>query len=135
MGQVVNSSVFIALERSRRGVDFLTSRLRASSLVIAAVIASELLVGVHRADSTDRRQRRQTYVEDVLLRMPLIPFDLAAARTHARLWADLSAAGQMIGPHDIIVAATALTLGYSVLTYKLRDFQRVPGLDVRQPTW
>jgi tRNA(fMet)-specific endonuclease VapC len=41
----------------------------------------------------------------------------------------------MIGLHDIEVAATALTHGYGVLTDNVRDFERVPGLIVRQPVW
>ncbi len=41
----------------------------------------------------------------------------------------------MIALHDLIIAATALANGYGVLTENVRDFIRVPGLEVRQPTW
>ena len=41
----------------------------------------------------------------------------------------------MIGAHDLQIAATALAWGYAVLTDNLRDFHRVPGLEVRQPIW
>jgi predicted nucleic acid-binding protein len=47
----------------------------------------------------------------------------------------LAAAGQLIGDRDLLIAATALTHGYDLLTNNLRDFARVPGLRVRQPTW
>jgi len=56
------------------------------------------------------------------------------ARVHARLWADLAAAGQLIGPHDLILAATALALGWSVATYNAHEFTRVPGRVVHAPT-
>ena len=61
------------------------------------------------------------------------PFDLRVARVHARRWAELAAAGQITGPHDLIIGATALTHGYDVLTLNLREFRQVPGLIVRQP--
>ena len=66
---------------------------------------------------------------------PALPFDLRVARMHARIWAQLAAAGQPIGAHDVLIAATALAHGYAVLTQHLRDFQQVPGLVVRQPNW
>jgi predicted nucleic acid-binding protein len=74
-------------------------------------------------------------VETVLDRVPALPFDMDSARTHARLFAELSAAGQLIGANDLIIAATAVTRGYSVLTHNLRHFERIPGLIVRRPEW
>ena len=79
--------------------------------------------------------RREAFVEAVLQLAPTVPFDLRVARTHARLWSELAAAGQQVGAHDQLIAATALAHGYAVLTENLRDFQRVPGLAVRRPTW
>ena len=33
---------------------------------------------------------------------------------------------------DLLIGATALSLGFKVLTGNLRDFQRIPGLMVMQ---
>jgi predicted nucleic acid-binding protein len=57
-------------------------------------------------------------------------FDLLAARAHARLWAELAAAGLDVGAHDRLVAATAIMAGWRVGTANVRHFDRVPGLDV-----
>ena len=65
----------------------------------------------------------------------ILPFDLSAARIHAELWAQLTAAGHMIGPNDLLIAATALAYGYAVLTENVRESERVPGLTVRRPAW
>ncbi len=54
------------------------------------------------------------------------------ARVHARLVADLTAAGRLIGPNDVMIAATAVAHGYGLLTLNVREFARVPGLDVRR---
>jgi predicted nucleic acid-binding protein len=58
--------------------------------------------------------------------------DLAVARHHARIWSDLQRHGLVIGAHDLIIAATALTHGLVVLTGNVRVFGRVEGLAVRQ---
>ena len=67
--------------------------------------------------------------------MPILPFGLAEARIHARIWAGLTASGTLIGAHDLLIAATALAHGFDLLTDNVREFSRVPGLVVRQPVW
>ena len=50
------------------------------------------------------------------------------ARRHAELWADLTRRGRGIGPHDMLVGATALARGYALSTLNRRGFARVRGL-------
>jgi predicted nucleic acid-binding protein len=64
-----------------------------------------------------------------------LPFDLVVAGIHARLWAQLAEARQLIGPHDLLIAAIAVAYGHAVLTENAREFGRIPGLVVRQPAW
>ena len=135
MAQLIDSSVFIALERQNRPVGALASAAPDEPVALAAITASELLVGVKRADTPVRRLRRETFVEAILDLVPVLAFDLRAARVHAQLWSQLMAVGVSIGAHDMLIAATALTHGYSVLTDNVREYRRVPGLEVRQPSW
>lgn len=99
---------------------------------MASITASELLHGVHRA-APHARARRTAFVEATLTAFPPIAFDLAAARIHASLWAGFVVRGDQIGPHDLIIAATALAIGWSVATLNHREFSRVPGLGVVVP--
>lgn len=101
----------------------------AEEVGIAAITASELLHGVHRA-TTEHRARREAFVEGVLAAFPAFPFDLLAARAHARLWAGLASSGMDVGAHDRLVAATAITAGWRVGTANVRHFERIPGLEV-----
>lgn len=135
MTLLIDSSVFIALERRRVTLDALVHVAPDEPVALASITASELLAGVYRADSLARRVQREAFVEAILERVPVLPFDLLVARIHAQLWAELTTSGQLIGAHDLLIGATALAHGYSVLTDNLRDFRRVPGLNVRQPTW
>ena len=52
------------------------------------------------------------------------------ARTHARLWADLAEEGCVIGAHDLWLAAACLTHGLRMATANVREFRRVPALEV-----
>lgn len=132
---MIDSSVVIELERRGQSPESLARLAFGGPIALASVSASELLVGVHRAAPSERRIRRQAFVETVLALTPIVPFDLEAARVHARLWADLAGAGQSVGHDDLLIAATALAHGHDVLTLNRRDFERVPGLVVRRPGW
>jgi len=141
VGQLIDTSIFIGIER--RGMtprDVALVGAAEETAALPAITASEPLIGVHRADSEDRRVRREVFVEGVLEAFQIMPFDLRVARVHARLWAGLLWAGllsrgQMIGESDLLIAATALAHSCAVLTENVRDFGRVPELVVRQPRW
>lgn len=64
----------------------------------------------------------------------MYPFDLPAARIYAELWAALQKKGIQIGAHDLMIAAIAISLGFSVATLDLRDYGRVDGLTLEQIT-
>ena len=99
-----------------------------SQWALAAVTASELLHGVHRASTTVQRRRREAFVEQVLSHIETVPFDLVVARIHARLAAELYKTP--VGAHDLMIAATAVALGYRVATRDLRSFPKIRGLRV-----
>jgi predicted nucleic acid-binding protein len=127
---LIDASVLIAAERGGLDLGRLAEDQDGGGVAISAVTASELLHGVHRAQTAAQRQRRQAFVESLLSRLPTLPFDLEAARVHAALWADLAQAGVAIGERDLLIAATALAVDYSVTTRDQRSFPRIPGLRV-----
>lgn len=135
MARLIDSSVFIDLERRGESIGKLDTILHGEPFALASITASELLVGVYRSDVDRHRERQLDFVETLLGQVPVLGFDLDTARTHAQLAAGMAATGQSIGANDLLIAATALTRGYSVLTHNLRHFQRVPGLVVDVPVW
>jgi tRNA(fMet)-specific endonuclease VapC len=60
--------------------------------------------------------------------MQLLPFDSECAVEAARIRATLDAAGTPIGPHDTLIAATALRHQATLVTRNVREFSRVPAL-------
>ena len=99
---------------------------------VAAITVAELWHGVERA-SAAHRVKRQQYLQAVLAPLPVIPYTEQTAYEHARIWAELEAAGKMIGYYDLIVAATALERGSQVASFNQRHFAQVKGLTVIDP--
>jgi len=134
MGLILDTSVLIAAEKGRLDIQQLFAAHEGEPFYIAAITAAELLHGVARAQPSARRRQRSLYVEGVLSQLEPIEFDLSVARRHAEAWAALGKKGGMIGPYDLLIAATALHHGHSVVTLNLGEFRRVPGLRVVDPT-
>ena len=130
MGLVLDSSILIADERGRFDLTGFLRQFPSSQPVIAAITASELLHGVERAVNAGRKARRQQHVEMILASVIVQSFELTQARCHARIWADLESRGMMIGAHDLLIAATALSMGHDLGTLNTSEFRRVPGLNV-----
>ena len=130
MGTLIDTSVLIAAERGRLVPAALQHEHDDEEIAIAAITASELLHGVHRLKHAVSRARAERFVEELLDLIPVIPFDLDVARVHARLDAELSAAGAAVGDADLQIAATAVALDYRIATRDLRSFPRIKGLDV-----
>jgi tRNA(fMet)-specific endonuclease VapC len=130
MAVLIDASVLIEAERGRLDLEPHVARRPDAEAFLSVVTASELLHGVHRAEQPDVRARRSAFVEGILERFPLLSVDLACARAHAQLWAELRRAGTLVGPHDLWLAATCIAHGLTIVTANVREFARVPGLEV-----
>jgi tRNA(fMet)-specific endonuclease VapC len=127
MAVLVDSSVLVDAER--RGLS-LKQAIGEQDRAISVITASELLLGVRRAGNRANRTRRAAFVEQLLAVIEPLPITLAVARVHAEIWAELQGEGNMIGAHDLWIAATAISHGMDVATANAREFERVPGLGV-----
>ena len=130
MGTLVDTSVLIAAQHAEIDIGKMLAVQGDQPVVVPTICVSELLHGPHRMANAVARARAERLVEDLLARFTIVDFDLEIARVHARLAADLSAKGTQVGAHDLIIAATALSLDYRVATRDRRSFPKIPGLDV-----
>ncbi len=128
MGILINTDVWVLAEKSG-GTLGLARWSAYGGAYMSAVTASELLVGVERANTAQRRARRGAFVENLLATIPVLEFTLPLARTHARMIAALSK-NVTAGAHDAIIAATAVHHGYGLLTRNVADFKIFQGLKI-----
>jgi len=127
MGIVLDTCVLIAAEKQK--ITF--SQIENSEeTFITAITASELLLGVKLADNEVRRNKRSAFVEHILNSFTILPFSAESARIHSEIHSSLWRKGELIGAHDMIIAAIALSHGYSLVTGNYKEFARVVGLNV-----
>jgi tRNA(fMet)-specific endonuclease VapC len=125
---LIDTDVLVDVERSGSAAA-LERAVGDEERAVSVITVSELLHGVHRATGA-RRARRSAFVEHVLAGFVPIPITAAVARVHAGVWAELAGRGEVIGAHDLWIAATALAHGFGVATRNAVEFERVPGLRV-----
>ncbi len=132
MAIILDTDVLVQGERETFDLEgWLASRPN-DEFEVAAITVAELWHGVERA-SRAHRDRRELYVKAVVETFPIIPYTEQTAYEHARIWAELEAAGKMIGFYDVIVGATALERGSQVATFNRRHFAQIKGLGVIEP--
>ena len=92
---------------------------------IPAVVLYELEYGI--AKSTSPR-KRQAQLKELCALVEILPFDNEAARLSASIRANLEKKGAPIGPHDILIAGTALANKSTLVTNNTKEFSRVSKL-------
>ena len=105
-------------------------------VAIAAITLAELTVGVELATAR-QRSRRQSYVDEIAASIPILPYDEPVALRHARLLVAVRRAGRPRGAHDLVIAATAVAAGRTVVSADRRAFDGLPGvtaIDYRPPS-
>ena len=114
----------------RRGSPTLRERLREERdrLAVSTITVSELAYGSER--SSDPAANRLA-VSQFLSLVAVLPFDDAAAQHAGELRAQLAASGTPIGGYDVLIAGHARSAGLAVVTNNAREFDRVPGIEVR----
>lgn len=103
------------------------SELGEAVVCTSAVCLAELLQGLEQRRS-EKYWRR--YKELLMGRYPVLPFDDRAAVHFGHLSAELRLAGQTRPVVDLMVAATCIGHGLTVVTLNVRHFAGIPGLKV-----
>jgi predicted nucleic acid-binding protein len=134
LGLILDTSILIESERRGEGVEDILRRVREAhgetDIALSAVSAVELTHGIYRARSDADRDRRRVFVEGVFHDLIVYPLTLAVAQLAGRIEGEQAARGVSIAIEDLLIGATALHLGFDVVTLNLRHFQAIPGLSV-----
>ena len=101
--------------------------LRPADVGVPAIVEYELRYGLLRMP-LDAAAPRLAALVQLLRPLQRLPFDSECAAQAARIRVDLEAAGTPIGPHDTLIAATALRHQATLVTRNVREFAQVPGL-------
>ena len=105
-------------------------RLSPADVAVSAVVAYELKFGLLRLADGAARQGRLNALEAFLSSIAVVAFDESAADEAARIASTLAMQGTPIGPHDVMIAATACARRATLVTHNVRAFARVPDLAI-----
>ncbi len=94
-------------------------------LCISTIVLHELRYGAQRSQ---RPVYQHELIKGFAANIAILDFNREAAAHAAEIKAKLAAAGNLIGPNDLLIAGHARSLGVKLITGNLREFQRVEGL-------
>jgi tRNA(fMet)-specific endonuclease VapC len=95
-----------------------------TEICTSIVVAAELRFGAAKRGSA----RLTAQLEAVLSVLEVVPLEQPADEAYGTIRAQLEQAGTRIGGNDLLIAAHAKALGYTVVTDNEREFSRVDGL-------
>jgi predicted nucleic acid-binding protein len=134
MGLILDSSIIVAAERRKdtpnqllRHITFLAGD---QEVAISAIGLTEIVHAIYRTPSIPMRLRRQAFIDDLLAYMEVLPYTTSTAWLAGRIDGEQRSAGVTIPSLDLLIGATALEIGYAIVTTNVRHFQLIPGLNV-----
>ena len=132
LGVILDSSVIIDAERQHlTAAQFLREIVQKIGDVAAAlcvITVAELIHGIYRAETAERRERRRAFLNDLKSAVPVFPITESTSELIGKIGAESSATGVTIPFDDLLIGACALERGYAVVTRNQRHFQLIPGM-------
>lgn len=125
---LLDTNVFVDMLRGNLTYAYdMMRKSDASLFATSTIVRAELLCGASKMPNPEQERFR---VESLLLPFRSLPFDDACAVQYGRIRAQLESAGETIGANDCLIAATAVAHSMVLVTHNVREFQRVPGLQI-----
>lgn len=133
---MLDSTAAVSAERQGKNVRQLLESVVLETgddeIAVSVVTVLELAHGIARADTTERREGRQRFLDELLTGVPVQPVTVRVALRAGQIDGQSQAQGIRIPLSDLLIGVSALELGYGVGTANLRHFKLIPGLDVIQ---
>lgn len=123
---MLDTNIVSEMIRNPAGPAAQRARAAGSAVCVSVIVAAELRYGCAKKGSAQLLRK----IEEFLLEVPVLPFDVPADGEYGSIRAELEAAGCMIGSNDLLIAAHAQALGATVVTANVGEFRRVRGLNV-----
>ena len=131
---MLDSTAAVAAERqgknARQLLETVALETGDEEIAISVVTVLELAHGIARADTTERRDRRQRFLDELLGGVPIQPVTVPIALHAGQIDGRSQARGIRIPLSDLPIWTSALELGYGLGTANVRRFEQIPGLKV-----
>jgi len=101
--------------------------IQPDQLSMSAITFAELMNGAKKSQRVEANISRLNALGEIL---DICSFDQQAAVAYGDVRSSLEKRGEVIGAHDLLIAAHALSLDRILVTNNEREFNRVEGLKV-----
>jgi tRNA(fMet)-specific endonuclease VapC len=101
-----------------------------ADLKIASIVQAELMFG---AQNSKKQRENTSKLAKFFEPYEIIDFDRQAAAIYAQIRFELTKKGTLIGPNDLILAATVIANHGSLATRNIGEFKRLTNLKIE--TW
>ncbi len=134
LGVVLDSSLAIEAERKQLNVAGFLRRIAVTmgerEVCLRVITVAELAHGIYRADTSERRERRRPFLDELKAAVMVYPVTGITAELVGRIGAESAARGVTIPIDDLLIGACALERGYAVATRNPRHFKNIPNSTV-----
>ncbi len=96
-------------------------------IAVCAIVKAELFYGAANSQYPGANlEKQRTFLDQFVS----LPFDDRAAEAYGPIRVVLKKAGTPVGPHDLLIAAIAVSQQCIMVTHNTKEFERIAGLDV-----
>ena len=131
---MLDSTAAVAAERQGKNARQLLEAVALGTgdegIAISVVTVLELAHGITRADTTERSDRRQRSLDDLLMGVPVQPVTVPIALRAGLIDGQSQRRVSGFPLSDLVIGVSALELGFGVGTANVRHFEQIPGLRV-----
>lgn len=121
-----NICIYIIKRKPQKVLDHLL-KYTPGEVAVSSITAAELQYGVEKSSMPDKNRLA---LSKFLHAFVIVPFDEKATQEYGKIRASLESKGTPIGPNDMLIAASAQSLGCVLVTNNLKEFARVPTLRI-----
>jgi len=111
MGLILDSSVLIAVERqgknARQVLAALTEKLDETEIGISVITLVEMAHGAARADTPERKAKRQTFIDELVMALPVFPVTVPIALRAGQLDGENQARGLKVPLPDLLIGGNS----------------------------
>ena len=125
---LIDTNIWSHLQRRTTiGLTQRFAKLLMGQTFLSPIVLGEMETGFLKGD---RAPQRRAALDQIIASSRLLIINQPVAQAYAKLRAQLELVGAPIGPNDTWIAAEALHHKMVLVTDNLREFQRVPKLQV-----
>lgn len=121
-----NICIYIIKEKPTQVLDKFKT-LAPTDVAISSITVAELCYGAYKSQ---QRAKNQNALNQFFLPLEIVAYDEKATQHYAEIRGELEKKGIVIGAMDMLIASHALSLGITLVTNNVKEFQRIPNLSI-----